>query len=156
VRRGPAWPEPTTGGHARGRASKAGARSAFMTEIIRQLAERWNAGDIEGALELYTEDAVMLSGPDWPEQVTWRGHEGIRANMMEWLSVWELSKVEFANLQTFGDRIVGSGAWTTRGRSSGVTGRLPFAAVATLRDGRIAVFEWFTDYDAAVAAARSA
>jgi hypothetical protein len=37
-----------------------------------------------------------------------------------------------------------------------VPGRLPFAAVATLRDGRIAVFEWFTDYDEAVAAARGA
>jgi hypothetical protein len=30
VRRGSAWPEPKTGGHARGRASKAGARSVFF------------------------------------------------------------------------------------------------------------------------------
>jgi len=33
-------------------------------DVIRQLAERWNAGDVDGALELYTEDAVAVSGPD--------------------------------------------------------------------------------------------
>jgi ketosteroid isomerase-like protein len=125
-----------------------------MTEILRQLVERWNAGDIEGTLELYAEDAVMLSGPDWPEQVTWRGHEGIRANMVEWLSVWESSEVEIGSLETHGDRTVGSGAWTTRGRASGAAGRLPFAVVLTVRDGKIAVLEWFTDYDAARRAAR--
>jgi ketosteroid isomerase-like protein len=125
-----------------------------MTEIIRQLADRWNAGDVEGALELFTEDAVMLSGPDWPEQVTWRGHEGIRANMEEWLSVWESSQVEFGGLEIHGDRIAGRGVWETRGRASGAAGRMPFAAVVEVRDGKIAVFEWFTDYDAAVAAAR--
>jgi uncharacterized protein (TIGR02246 family) len=127
-----------------------------MNDLIRQLAERWNAGDVEGALELFTEDAVMLSGPDWPEQITWRGHEGIRANMVEWLSVWESSQVEFGGLEVHGDRIAGSGVWETRGRASGAAGELPFAVVITVRDGRIAVFEWFTDYDAAVAAARSA
>jgi ketosteroid isomerase-like protein len=127
-----------------------------MTEIIRQLAQRWNAGDVEGALELFTEDAVMLAGPDWPEQATRHGHEGIRANMEEWLSVWDSSQVEFGSFEIHDDRIAAQGMWTTRGRASGAAGDLPFALVVTLRDGRIAVFEWFTDYDAALAAARGA
>jgi ketosteroid isomerase-like protein len=118
-------------------------------EIIRQLSERWNAGDVEGALGLFTADAVMLAGEDWPEQVTRRGHEDIRANMEEWLSVWESSEVEIETMDVQGDRVVGRGVWTTRGRASGAAGPLPFAAILTVRDGRIAVFEWFTDYDAA-------
>jgi ketosteroid isomerase-like protein len=138
-----------------GTSFKGGCTVRFpMTDIVRQLVERWNAGDVEGSLELYTDDAVMLSGPDWPEQVTWRGHEGIRANMIEWISVWESSEVEIGSLVTHGDRIAGKGVWTTRGRASGAGGQLPFAVVLTVRGGRIAVLEWFTDYDAALAAAR--
>jgi ketosteroid isomerase-like protein len=125
-------------------------------ELIRRLAERWNAGDIEGALELFAEDAVMLAGPDWPEQATRHGHDGIRANMNEWLSVWDLSELEIGTFEVHGDRIAGKGTWTTRGRASGVGGQLTFALVVTLRDERIAVLEWFTDYGEAVAAARGA
>ena len=123
-------------------------------DVIKQLAERWNAGDIDGALELYTEDAVAISGPDWPEQAVHRGHDELRSNMADWLSVWESSQIEIASIEPYGDRVVGTGAWFTRGRSSGAAGSMPFVILFTLRDGKIAVLEWFTDHDAAVAAAR--
>jgi multicomponent Na+:H+ antiporter subunit D len=58
-------------------------------ELIRQLAERWNAGDLDGVVELYTEDAVIVSGPEWPEQVTWSGHEGIKASLLDFGAVWQ-------------------------------------------------------------------
>jgi hypothetical protein len=32
---------------------------------------------------------------------------------------------------------------------------MPFVILLTLRDGKIAVLEWFTDHDEAVAAARA-
>ena len=146
-----------TGGHARGRASKAGARSVFFVSnvhVIRQLAERWNAGDVDGALELYTEDAVAVSGPDWPEQATHRGHEELRSNMTDWLAVWESSQIEIGSLETYGDKVVGTGAWNTRGRSSGAAGTMPFVILFTFRDGKIECLEWFTDHNAAIAAAR--
>jgi ketosteroid isomerase-like protein len=123
-------------------------------ELIRRLAERWNAGDLDGALELFTEDAVMLAGPDWPEQRTRHGHEDIRANMEEWLSVWDSSEVEFGELESHGNRFAGAGTWKTRGRLSGAAGDLPFALVITRRDERIAALEWYTDYDEALAAVR--
>jgi ketosteroid isomerase-like protein len=123
-------------------------------DVIRRLAERWNAGDVEGALELYAEDAVAISGPDWPEQTTHRGHEELRANMTDWLAVWESSQIEIGTMETYGEKVVGSGAWVTRGRASGAEGRMPFTILFSFRDGKIAVHEWFTDHDAAVAAAR--
>jgi ketosteroid isomerase-like protein len=125
-------------------------------EVIGKLVERWNARDVEGALELYTDDTVMVSGPDWPEQAESHGREGIRRNAADWLGVWDSTRIEIADVQTFGDKVVTDGAWTTRGRSSGVAGSMPFVALLTLRDGKIARFEWFTDHDAAVAAARGA
>ena len=125
-------------------------------DVIHELVRRWNAGDIEGVLDAYTEDAVMISGPDWPEQTTRRGREDIRANIDEWRAVWESAELEIARTETFGDRIVSDGAWNARGRSSGVTGSMPATTLCTIRHGKIASLEWFTDYDAAVAAARGA
>jgi ketosteroid isomerase-like protein len=124
------------------------------TELIRQLAERWNAGDLDGVVELYTEDAVIESGSDWPEQTTWRGHDGLRASMVEWAAVWESAQVEMGPIERYGDRILGTGTWKTRGAASGAEAEMPFTILFSFRDGKIAVHEWFTDYDAALAAAR--
>jgi ketosteroid isomerase-like protein len=125
-------------------------------DLIRQLAERWNAGDLDGVVELYTEDAVIVSGPDWPEQVTWEGHEGIKASLLDFGAVWESARVEIGPIERHGDKILGTGTWRTRGAASGAELRMAFAILFSFRDGKIAVHEWFTDYDGAVAAARGA
>jgi ketosteroid isomerase-like protein len=125
-------------------------------DVIRELARRWNAGDVDGALELYHEDAVAVSGPDWPEQTTHRGRDELRSNMTDWLSVWESSEIEIGSVDSFGDNVVGTGTWITRGRSSGVAGTMPFVILLRLRHGKIASLEWFDDFDTAVAAARGA
>jgi ketosteroid isomerase-like protein len=123
-------------------------------EVIRELARRWNAGDIEGVLEMYTDDAVMHSGEDWPEQTTWHGREGIRSNIEEWRAVWESAELEISHIETVGERVVAGGAWNARGRSSGLSGSMPVSTLCTIRHGKIASVEWFTDYDSALAAAR--
>jgi uncharacterized protein (TIGR02246 family) len=122
--------------------------------LIRQLVERWNTGDIEGVLDLYAEDGVMLSGDDWPEQNTWRGREGIRASIEDWRAVWESATASFDRIEAFGDRVLAIGAWISRGRASGVDGRLPMAVVFTVRNGKIVEHEWFVDHDRAIAAVR--
>jgi ketosteroid isomerase-like protein len=124
------------------------------TALIRELAERWNAGDLEGVVELYTEDAVIVSGPDWPEQVTWEGHKGIMQSLLDFGAVWESAQVEIGPIEQHGDKLVGSGTWRTRGAASGAEGTMPFVILFSFRDGKIAVHEWFEDHDAAVAAAR--
>jgi ketosteroid isomerase-like protein len=125
-------------------------------DLIRLLAERWNAGDLDGVVELYTEDAVIISGPGWPEQVTWEGHEGIRASLLDFGAVWESAQVEIGPNERHGDKILGTGTWVTRGRSSGAELKMAFAILFSFRDGKIAVHEWFDDYDQALAAVRGA
>ena len=56
--------------------------------------ERWNAGDLDGVLDLYSDDAVMHPSAEWPEQAAWHGREGVRENMEEWRSVWDSSEME--------------------------------------------------------------
>jgi hypothetical protein len=53
----------------------------------------------------------FLVGPDRPEQTSWHGHDGIRQNMEQWRSVWESSEMEVDSLESYGDRVLASGAW---------------------------------------------
>ncbi len=64
--------------------------------------------------------------------------------------------MEVDSLDSYGDRVVASGAWITRGRVSGLDGRWPFNILLMFRGGKIASHEWFADRDVAVAAARTA
>jgi ketosteroid isomerase-like protein len=125
-------------------------------DVARALVDRWNAGDIDGVVGLYTEDAAMIAGAEWPDQARYHGHDGVRANIEGWRSVWESSRIETERIEAHGDRVVASGAWVTRGRASGIEGEMPFVVLLTLRGGKIASLEWFTDHDEAVAAARAA
>ena len=129
---------------------------ADNVDLARRLVELWNAGDVDAVVALYTEDAAMIAGPDWPDQAAYHGREGVRANIEGWRSVWDSSRIVAERIEEHGDCVVASGAWVTRGRASGIEGHLPFVILLTVRGGKIAVLEWFTDHDEAVAAARAA
>ena len=128
----------------------------MSTEVLSELARRWNAGDIEGVLELYHEDVVMTPSPHWPETVQLKGKDAFRKNTEEWLGAWGSVEIEAGEMEAFGDRVVAQGCWISTGRMSGVEGRMPVHMVFTVRDGRIAHLEWFPDHQSAVDSARGA
>ena len=123
-------------------------------EVIRQVAERMNAGDIEGMLALYHEDIVHQPSPDWPDNKPTKGKTAFREITKDWVSLWQSMEIETDTVEAYGDRVLAVGSWRTTGRVSGVEGTLPIQIVYTVRDGRIIRLEWFADHDAAVAAAR--
>jgi ketosteroid isomerase-like protein len=126
------------------------------TEIVRQVSERWNAGDIEGLLELYAEDIAVKTGEHWPEQGPVQGKAAFRESIDQWLSAWESVTIETDHVVAYGDRVVAVGAWKSTGRLSGVEGDLPIHIVFTIRDGKIARIDWCTDHEQAVQTARGA
>jgi ketosteroid isomerase-like protein len=125
-------------------------------EVIREVSERLNAGDVEGMLELYTEDVVLYPGEHWPDTKPVEGKAAFRESTEDWLSVWQSVQLEADEIEAYGERVVARGCWRTTGRVSGVDGTMPIHIVFTVRDGRIARLEWFEDHGSAVAAARGA
>jgi ketosteroid isomerase-like protein len=126
-------------------------------DIVRESAERWNAGDFEGMFELYSDDLVVVTGEHWPEaNVTTEGKDAFRESTRDWLSVWESIQLETDHVEAHGDRVVARGHWLSTGRISGVEGRMPIHMVLTVRDGKIARLEYYPDHESAVAAARRA
>ncbi len=122
-------------------------------DLIRKLTDMWNAGEVDGVFDLYTEDAEIRTGPHWPEVAVYRGREEIRRTTAEWASMWEDLQIELGSMEEFGERMVVTGAWRMRGAASGIDGVMPIFILFTFREGRIAVLEWFEDRDLAVAAA---
>jgi ketosteroid isomerase-like protein len=126
-------------------------------DIVRESAERWNAGDFEAMFELYADDMVVVTGEHWPEaNVTMEGKDAFRESTHEWLEIWKSVELEPHDVQAYGDRIVAHGCWRSTGRASGVEGTMPIHMVLTVRDGKIARLEWYPDNERAVAAARGA
>jgi uncharacterized protein (TIGR02246 family) len=123
-------------------------------DVIHELTRLWNEGDTEAVLALYAEDAVQVTGPHWPEQATYAGHDAIRAAMEDWQTMWETTRVVVDSLEERGDdKVVAIGAWHIRGRASGIEGEMPLFILFTVRDGKVARLEWFENRDSAVAAA---
>ena len=126
-------------------------------DIVRQCADRWNAGDFEAMFELYSDDIVTVTGEHWPEaNVTMEGKDAFRESTRDWLSVWEQIQLETDHVEAFGDRVVATGQWRSTGRASGVEGTMPLHMVLTVRDGKICRLEYYPDHERAVAAARGA
>jgi ketosteroid isomerase-like protein len=123
-------------------------------ETVRLVAERMNAGDIEGMLDLYDDDIVHQPSPDWPDSKPSKGKAEFRQITEDWVSLWQSFEIETDRIEAYGDRVLAVGCWRTTGRASGVEGELPINIVYTVRHGRITRLEWFADHDSAVAAAR--
>jgi len=73
-------------------------------DLIRELTEKWNAGDVDSVADLYTEDAEIRTGPHWPEVTTYRGREAIRETSAEWASMWETLQIQVDTLEEYGER----------------------------------------------------
>src|SRR5215212_6606872 len=98
----------------------------------------------------------MRTGEHWPERHVVEGKVAFRESIDGWLSVWESTELETDHVEAFGDRLVAQGARVSRGRVSGIDGRMPVHIMLTIRDGKIAGVDWFADHASAVADARGA
>jgi ketosteroid isomerase-like protein len=126
-------------------------------QVVRRLAETWNAGEAEPWMAVFDPEIVFLSSESWPESGPFEGPEAMRTFAEDFRAVWEDVQLEIVELFPGEDgAIAGACQWVTRGRASGVEGRLDFAIATWTRDGRIyrgQFFDELSDARAAVGAA---
>ena len=109
------------------------------------LAERLNAGDLDGWIGLFTEDAELAASESWPETSTITGRVGLREFWGEFSGVWDDVQIRVNRVHEAEDAVVGECQWVTRGRSSGVEGTLEFVLALWVRDGLVARGQFFED-----------
>ena len=119
-------------------------------EIVRNGFEHYRTTG-EFADDIVTEDFVwdMSNFHGWPEQQVYAGAEGARAFLEEWSDAWENWELEMEALHDAGDRVVALMHQRGRSKEAGMPVEMSFAQVWTLRDGKEARMDMYSDSDEA-------
>jgi ketosteroid isomerase-like protein len=121
-------------------------------EIVRNAYERFaTTGDVA---EIVTPDFVwdMSNFHGWPEQQVYEGGEGARTFLAAWTAVWDDWALELDAVHEAGDKVVVLLRQRGRSKAAGMPVEMSFAQVWTLRDGRGARMDMYSDADEALEA----
>ena len=103
--------------------------------------------------ELFHHDVEWHNDPEWPGAGVHHGVEAVVREFARQREAWGEARYEPVEILRTGGRIVVLVDVTVTGKASGAPVGLEGAHVLTLRDGKIARVEAFTDRDRAFAAA---
>ena len=115
-------------------------------EIVRIGYERYAAtGELTD--DIVTADFVwdMSKFHGWPEQQVYEGAEGARTFLREWRDAWDDWSLEIDALHDAGDRVVALLRQHGRSKAAGMPVEMLFAQVWTIRDGKEARMDMYSD-----------
>jgi ketosteroid isomerase-like protein len=122
-------------------------------ELVRHIYESGLFDrDPEELLELATSDVEYVNPPYAVEPGVRYGLVAVAQAMRRFAEVWEKSRHELRELYDRGDIVVAAVSWHVRNRGSGMELVNEEAHTWTLREGRIARFEWGQDLESALEA----
>jgi ketosteroid isomerase-like protein len=123
-------------------------------EIVREGYERFAATG-EFVVGLATDDFVwdMSNFHGWPEQQVYKGVDGAGAFLSTWLEAWEDWELELEALLDAGDKVVALVRQRGTSKAAGMPVEMSFAQVFTVRDGKQARMEMYSDRAEALEAA---
>jgi ketosteroid isomerase-like protein len=122
-------------------------------QLVMRGWEHWNRQDMDGALELVHPDVEWRPGQlllDVDE--VYRGHEGVRRFWDEFMTPFESISIEPVRHASEGDEVVIQALFRACGRD-GVTGEVAVFQRYTVRDGKLAHFQAYPNWEAALAGA---
>jgi ketosteroid isomerase-like protein len=122
-------------------------------EIVRTGYQRYLATG-QFTDEIVTADFVwdMSNFHDWPEQQVYEGAAGARAFLRAWTDAWEDWVLEVDALHDAGERVVALMHQHARSKAAGMPVEMSFAMVWTLRGGKEARMDMYSDPDEALEA----
>lgn len=130
------------------------AMSQRNVEIVQVGYERFAATG-ELVVEIVTPDFVwdMSNFRGWPERQIYEGTEGARTFLEEWMAAWDDWELEIDALHDAGDKVVALVRQRGRSKPAGTPVEMSFAQVWTLRDGKQARMDMYSDRTEALEAA---
>jgi ketosteroid isomerase-like protein len=123
-------------------------------ETARRGYRAWAEGDWATVFEDSTPDLEFVPAVAASvEGGSITGQDEIRRFFTELRETWERFEIEMNEFREVGDRVMGIGRLTARGRGSELELDQPIYSVAWFRDGKIARMQSFLDLEAAESAA---
>jgi ketosteroid isomerase-like protein len=131
------------------------AMSEENIEILRRAVEAFNQAGIAGAVtdELFADDVEFHEPPEQPAPRTARGREAVKELFGEFDAAWAEHKSEPEEFRVLADdRVLVLSVERFKGRD-GMAIDAPFAAIVTVREGKIVEWQAFWDRGSALEAA---
>jgi ketosteroid isomerase-like protein len=130
--------------------------TASNVDVVRDLLDEWNRGDVDALLARTSEDfewhPVLVASV---EGGAYRGHDGFREFLSEWTSTWNSWNLEAEEMREFGDQVLVLTRVRAEGRGSGVELDQSLAHLFEFRGGLICRAETFLDRGKAIEVAES-
>jgi ketosteroid isomerase-like protein len=126
-------------------------------EVVRQMVQRWNAGDVEGWLRCWHRDAEWISEPLGAlegREKTYRGHAELRrfpVDVREGFA--DLGRIERPQFREVGASFLLLAKYRAKAGTRGPEIAAPWGLLFEVRDGRIARGRDFVDQPQALEAA---
>ena len=123
-------------------------------ELVRASNEAFNRGDIEGMVANAAPDFEYVASGAVPGRTgVYRGREGFR-RFLEWIfDEFDEPRAEFDEIIEAGDQVLVSFTLRGRGKQSGVAVDMSLFQLWTMREGKFARGQGFTNMDEARQAA---
>ena len=104
--------------------------------VVRGALEAFAAQDVEGLVK-FTDPEIQFEPHLAGVEGNYRGHEGIRQFMADAFETLEVLQIDHREFRDLGDQVLALGAFHIHGTQSGIEDDVPFAIVATVREGLI-------------------
>ena len=102
-------------------------------EAVRGIYERWGRGDFRAGPELYAPDIELVLRPEFPDAGAYRGAEGIRGYMREFLRDLEDASITGEEFAEAGDCVLVRVHQQATGPESGLEVAMRYYQVWTFR-----------------------
>ena len=117
-------------------------------ELVRRGFEAGNRRDVEALIEVLDPEvewhsALLMSLEG--EAAVYRGHEGIREFFRDLDELFDKLHAEYPEIRDHGDRVVGLGRISMRGKGSGAETESPIGTVIDLKNGKATQVRTFLD-----------
>ena len=128
--------------------------SLESVEFVRRGFAGFAESGVEGLIPFYTEDVIIYSIPEWPDDPEYHGHEGLRKLSRQWRENFDDFGLDLRELRDGGDTVVALFELTGQTKGSALPMRMKIGAVASeFRDGKIAQQRFFSSWELALEAA---
>ena len=124
-------------------------------DLVREAWDAWLRGDVNDLFAFWDPEIGwdMTHFRDWPD-ATYRGDEGVRRFLNDWLEVWDDYDVGLDEILAAPDGRIVTLAWQRgKGRHSGLPMEMEWAQVTTLRDGKVIRIDNYDERSKALEAA---
>jgi ketosteroid isomerase-like protein len=121
-------------------------------ELVRGIIEALNAGDVDVMLERMHPDFEWTPLEASLVARVYRGHDQVRGYVEDWLSTFDGLRLDLAEPERLGERVVAVVRASGRGRASGVQLDTTFCQLWTLRGGAALSMEEHATREEALAA----